>query len=63
MARYAQVHSATGFVTNVIVIEDAVYEPPVGYEMVPDPDSAASPGYTYADGTFTPPPTGEAEAT
>lgn len=60
MARYAQVHSVTGFVVNVIVVEDvSTFTPPVGYEMVADPDGVASPGFTYADGTFTPPPSGE----
>lgn len=63
MNRYAMVQSASGFVANVIVIEDiSTYTPPTGYEMVPDPENAASPGYTWDGTTFTPPPTGEVVA-
>lgn len=64
MARYALVHSASGFVANVIVIEDvSTYTPPTGYEMVPDPDpAAASPGYSWDGSAFTPPPTGAVKA-
>ena len=60
MNRYAQVQSATGFVTGVYSIEDiAAFTPPAGYEMVPDPEGAASPGYSWDGIAFTPPPVGE----
>jgi len=63
MAKYAQVHEATGFVVNLIEWDGNVetWRPPAGYTMieVTEANGAAGPGWTYADGVFTPPPGGE----
>lgn len=60
MARYAQVHEATGFVVNVIMWDgnSENWVPPEGYVMVLDEPPAAGPGFTYVDGEFIPPPSG-----
>jgi hypothetical protein len=61
MARYAMVHSASGFVANVIEWDgnEENWMPPEGYEMVEDTEGKAGPGFTYVDGAFTPPPGGQ----
>lgn len=61
MARYAMVHSLTGFVANVIEWDgdEATWRAPDGYDMVEDTKTEASPGGTYKDGVFTPPPGGQ----
>lgn len=60
MARYAMVSDVNGIVVNVIEWngDPAIWSPPPGYTMVEDAEGAASPGYSYADGAFTPPPGG-----
>ena len=61
MARYAQVHTASGFVANVIEWsgDEAEWMPPEGYEMVEDSEGKAGPGFMYVDGEFVPPPGGQ----
>jgi hypothetical protein len=61
MARYAMVDDASGIVVNVIEWdgEEATWKSPTGYTMVLDEPPAAGPGFTYADGVFTPPPGGQ----
>jgi hypothetical protein len=58
------VEDVSGIVVNVIEWSgnEADWVPPVGYTMVEDNPPAAGPGFTYADGVFTPPPTGEIPA-
>lgn len=59
MARYAQVHEASGFVANVFEWnpdEHPDVAPPPGYSFVEDPDGKAGPGGTYDGTTFAPPP-------
>lgn len=57
MARYAQVHEASGFVANVIEWDgQGDLQPPAGYVWVEDTGSKAGPGYTYDGTTFAPPP-------
>lgn len=60
MARYAQVHSQYHYVANVIEWDgnENTWKPPAGFDMVEDPDGQASPGGTYEDGKFVPPPGG-----
>jgi hypothetical protein len=61
MARYAMVDMGSGIVVNVIEWDGdtANWRPPDGYEMVEDVNNEASPGFTYQDGAFTPPPGGQ----
>lgn len=59
MARYAQVHEASGFVANVIMWEpqsDPDLAPPPGYVFVEDVEAKAGPGGSYDGTTFAPPP-------
>jgi len=60
MARYAMVQDGSGFVANVVERDGSTetWTPPAGYTMVLDEPPSAGPGFTYADGVFTPPPTG-----
>jgi hypothetical protein len=60
MPRYAMIHEDSGFVVNVILWDgnEETWSPPEGYIMVEDTEGAAGPGYTYADETFVPPPSG-----
>jgi len=54
------VDEASGIVVNVVEWDgdEATWRAPTGYLMVEDSASQAGPGYTYEDGTFTPPPGG-----
>jgi len=58
MPRYAVIDEASGMVVNVIEWDgdEATWQPPAGHIMVEDTEGAAGPGFTYADGTFAPPP-------
>lgn len=65
MARYAQVHSPSGFVVNVVIWdgntdpETGGWVPPTGYDMVAlEDEQACAAGWTYDGTTFTPPPGG-----
>jgi hypothetical protein len=46
-----------GLVVNVIEWDgnEQTWRPPQGHTMVEDGEGQAGPGFTYADGTFTPP--------
>ena len=61
MARYAMVDDNSGIVVNVIEWDgnEANWRAPTGYTMVEDTEAKAGPGFSYADGAFTPPPGGE----
>jgi hypothetical protein len=61
MARYAMVDDGSGIVVNVIEWDGntQTWTPPDGYTMVKDTKGEAGPGFSYANGTFTPPPGGE----
>jgi hypothetical protein len=61
MARYAMIDEASGIVVNVIEWDgdEATWKAPTGYVMVEDPDYKSGPGFTYENGTFTPPPGGQ----
>jgi len=61
MARYAMVDDSSGIVVNVVEWDgqEASWRAPSGYTMVEDVNSEAGPGFSYADGSFTPPPGGE----
>ena len=60
MARYAMVHTLSGFVANVIEWDGntETWTPPEGYTMVEDTKVEIGVGGTYRDGVYTPPPTG-----
>jgi hypothetical protein len=60
MARYAQVHTKTGYVVNVIEWDGNVktWKPPEGFTMVEDKRGVAGPGHLHTKGKFTPPPGG-----
>lgn len=65
MARYAQVHTPTGFVVNVVEWDGNTdpatggWVPPDGYTMVVDEPPTCGPGWTYDGSKFTPPPGGQ----
>jgi len=63
MARYAQVHTDTGFIVNMVEWDgnERTWKPPEGYTMVEDTDVVAGPGFSYVDGQFVPPPSGAVE--
>lgn len=58
MTRWAQVHTASGFVVNVLEFDDTVpLGPPADYELIEDAGHNAGPGMIW-DGTnfnFAPP--------
>lgn len=60
MQRFAQVHSETGFVVNVLLFEgpdpSAIFEIPAGFEMVEDTTASAGAGMTWDGTTFVPAP-------
>lgn len=56
MARYAIVEDGTGLVVNVVIWDGDPWEPPAGTTAVEDAAGIVGPGWTYADGVFTPPP-------
>lgn len=62
VGRYAQVHEATGFVVNVILL-DPEAQPgvvaPAGYKFVEDVKSEAGPGFTWDGAAFVAPPSPE----
>jgi hypothetical protein len=55
------VQDSSEIVVNVIEWDGdtAKWQPPAGYTMVEDVNGEAGPGFSYHDGTFTPPPGGE----
>ena len=61
MARYAMVQDASSIVVNVIEWDgnEETWRPPAGHTMVEDTEGQAGPGFSYHDGTFTPPPGGQ----
>lgn len=60
MARYAMVHTDSGFVANVIEWDGDTgkWQPPVDYTMVEDTEGRASGGYKWDGTKFDPPPSG-----
>lgn len=60
MARYAMVHTETGFVANVIEWsgDEADWRPPPDYTMIEDTKQSAGPGGQWDGTNFTPPPPG-----
>jgi hypothetical protein len=55
------VDDASGIVVNVIEWdgEEATWRAPTGYTMVLDEPPSAGPGFSYENGKFIPPPSGE----
>jgi len=53
----------TGYVANVIVWDNTCTAPSGTVAVVVEQDATVAPGYTYANGTFTPPPEPEPEPT
>ena len=61
MARYAMVDDTSQIVVNVIEWDGdtATWQPPSGYTMVEDSEAKANPGFSYNEGDFVAPPSGQ----